>query len=176
MDLGTLMSLGDIPFHYMTDRFGDQVALPCTERNLTSDLAQATLMRGFMPVLWMKGRDEIRLGSFRSLGGDEIIGPWSGEVPAPRKMPGGGQVSLKAELQAGGDDSADVGIEDDDTDDDDDDFMADFDDGGMDDDDDDGDLDDLLAGFDDDGDDDDGGFDDDDDEMDPELAALLEGL
>jgi hypothetical protein len=154
MNLGSLMSLGDIPFHFVTDRYGDQVGLPCTERNLTSDPAQATLARGIMPVLWVKGRNEIRLGSFRSLGGDEIAGPWSGAVPPPRPAPPAGQADLVMDLPAGGaGDDTGQAPGDGDTDDL---------------------LDDLLAGFDDDADDDTetGGLDD----MDPELAALLEGL
>ena len=139
MDLGSLMSLGDLPFHYVTDRFGDQVALPCTDRNLTSDPAQATLARGFMPVLWVKGRNEVRLGSFRSLGGEIICGPWSGETPPPRAPGTAAHATLEVDMPAEAGES----------------------------------LDDLLAGFDDD-------LTDeavtDTDEMDPELAALLEGL
>nr|WP_299045277.1 type VI secretion system contractile sheath large subunit [uncultured Tateyamaria sp.] len=112
MDLGSLMSLGDLPFHYVSDRYGDQVALPSTERNLTSDPAQLTLARGYMPVVWMKGRNEVRLGSFRSLGGDEITGPWSSEVPAPRTQRGGdgdATVALDIDIEIGdeGDESLD---------------------------------------------------------------------
>lgn len=144
MDLGSVMSLGDIPFHYVTDRFGDQVALPCTERNLTTDPAQHTLARGFMPVIWVKGRDEIRLGSFRALGGEEISGPWSGATPAPCAAPDAPAGDIEMELP-----------------------IAEEEDNSS--------LDDLLAGFDhiraDSG--DDTGNDGD---MDPELAALLEGL
>jgi pilus assembly protein FimV len=164
MDLGSMMALGDLPFFYVNDRYGDQVALPCTERNLTSDPAQATLGRGYMPVLWIKGRNEIRLGSFRSLGGATIAGPWEANVPAPRKGPK--SANLEVTLQAGGDNDA---AADEDTSLDDllagleDDTSTDGDDG-------DTSLDDLLAGFDDDT---DGS---DDDEMDPDLAALLEGL
>ena len=164
------MSLGDLPFHYVNDRHGDQVALPCTERNLTSEPTQLTLGRGFMPVVWIKGRNEVRLGSFRSLGGDEISGPWADAVPAPRTPPGaGGQMNLSATLQGA---QAEDGATSEAADSDDadlsdlDDLMAD-DAGG---DADDGGLDDLLAGFGDDTDD------DDDSEMDAELAALLEGL
>lgn len=165
MDLGSMMALGDLPFFYVNDRYGDQVALPCTERNLTSDPAQATLTRGYMPVLWIKGRNEIRLGSFRSLGGNTIAGPWEAAVPAPRKAPGAPTLEAEIPAPAGGADAAD-----DDTSLDD--LLADLEDdastGG---DDDDMSLDDLLAGFD----DDDSGSSDDDD-MDPDLAALLEGL
>ena len=168
MDLGSMMSLGDLPFHYVNDRYGDQVALPCTERNLTTDPAQATLGRGYMPVLWMKGRNEIRLGSFRSLGGETIAGPWQDAVPVPRKTPKTPTLDVEMELDAGDDDGADddtslddllAGLEDDAPTGDDDDDMS---------------LDDLLAGFDDD--DTDSSDDGDDDDMDPELAALLEGL
>lgn len=178
MNLGSMMSLGEIPFTYVNDRYGDQVALPCTERNLTSEPTQATLARGYMPVVWVKGRNEIRLGSFRSLGGAEISGPWSGAAPARPAPP---QPTLEMEIAADGDSGggADDGKSDD--------TLAepggllDSGDGaesadGLDlldsDDDDDGQsLDDLLASFADDGDEA-----DDDDDMDPELAALLEGL
>nr|WP_306416017.1 type VI secretion system contractile sheath large subunit [Tateyamaria sp. Alg231-49] len=165
MDLGSMMTLGDLPFYYVNDRYGDQVALPCTERNLTTDPAQATLTRGYMPVLWMKGRNDIRLGSFRSLGGDTIAGPWQEDVPKPRKSPKSADLDVEI----------DVSTDDDDADEDTslDDLLSGLEDDASDDDDDDISLDDLLAGFDDDDDDASG---DDDDEMDPELAALLEGL
>ncbi|MEX0310042.1 MAG: type VI secretion system contractile sheath large subunit, partial [Tateyamaria sp.] len=165
MNLGSLMSLGDLPFHYVTDRHGDQVALPCTERNLTSDAAQHTLGRGFMPVVWMKGRNEIRLGSFRSLAGETISGAWTDALPSG----GGGGPSVEVELgalgDAGGDDEVMDTMLDDLGGDGHDDSASDVDDDMS--------LDDLLAGFDDDTDADDG---DSDDDMDPELAALLEGL
>ncbi|MEO9575333.1 MAG: type VI secretion system contractile sheath large subunit [Tateyamaria sp.] len=165
MDLGSIMTLGDLPFYYVNDRYGDQVALPCTERNLTTDPAQATLTRGYMPVLWMKGRNDIRLGSFRSLGGDTIAGPWQEDVPKPRKSPKSADLDVEI----------DVSTDDDDVDEDTslDDLLSGLEDDASDDDDDDMSLDDLLAGFDD---DDADASDDDDDEMDPELAALLEGL
>jgi hypothetical protein len=187
MDLGSLMSLGDLPFHYVSDRYGDQVALPCTERNLTSEPVQTTLGRGYMPVVWMKGRNEVRLASFRSLAGDMIAGPWSSHVPAPRPGPGKSPLDLEMTSTLGGDapdedqtSEADIDLDDllgrldDDSGDNDGDMDLDDLLGGLDDDDDDDDtdLDDLLASFADDSDDDS----DDDDDMDPELAALLEGL
>ena len=167
MNLGSLMSLGDLPFHYVTDRYGDQVALPCTERNLTSDAAQMTLGRGYMPVVWVKGRNEIRLGSFRSLAGDIIAGPWGAEVPAQSPRPGGGTINLEANIPVAQDKDG-SGADDTSLDD----LLSDTETDGVqaDDGDDDTSLDDLLAGFDDDDTDDDGG------DMDADLAALLEGL
>jgi pilus assembly protein FimV len=86
LGLGSIMSLGDMPYHFVTDRFGDQVALPCTERNLTLDTVEKVMERGVMPVVSIKGRDEIRLASFQSLGGGDIRGPWS-DVPPPPPSP-----------------------------------------------------------------------------------------
>lgn len=81
LGLGSVMSLGEMPYHYVKDRHGDQVALPCTERNLTQAKTQATIGRGYMPVISVKGRDEVRLGSFQGLNGKTILGFWS-DVPA----------------------------------------------------------------------------------------------
>nr|WP_302480802.1 type VI secretion system contractile sheath large subunit [Leisingera sp. ANG59] len=174
LQLGKIMSLGGMPYHYVNDKFGDQVALPCTERNIDLDKIALAQERGFMAVSAVKGRDEVRLTSFNSLKGSEILGPWTGlpapepSPPDPRGLPkpkppaggGGEDEDLDLDLDSGGDDEDDLGLDD-----------LDF---GGDDGDDDGlgDLDDLLSSFGDD-DDDDGG---DDDEMDADLAALLDEL
>ncbi len=153
MSLGSIMSLGDMPFHVVTDRYGDQVALPCTERNLTLDKVEKAMARGVMPLVSIKGRDEIRLASFQSLAGGDILGPWSDVPPPPPSPPKPAPVAAA--------DSDDDDLKDDTGDDDDDDL----------------DLDDLLAGF---GDDDDTDSDSDDDgddsDIDADLAALLEDL
>ncbi len=158
LQLGSIMSLGDMPYHYVKDRFGDQVALPCTERNVDLDKIAAAKERGFMPIASVRGRDEIRLTSFNSLRGDMLLGPWTGE-PAPEPSPPDPRPAKAAaapEAEASDDlDLDDLGLD------------LDFDgesDGGDDD------LDALLAGF---GDDDDSDFDGD---MDADLEALLNDL
>ncbi len=87
LDLGSVMSLGEIPYHYVNDRFGDQVQLPCTERNLTLGRVEEVMARGIMPVIWVKGRDEIRLASFNAMGGAPLRGPWSGLPPVEKSPP-----------------------------------------------------------------------------------------
>ncbi len=74
---GAVMTLDDVPFTYVTDADGDQVALPCTERLLTERSAAEAARRGFMPVLAIVGRNEVRLGSFRSVQGETLAGPWA---------------------------------------------------------------------------------------------------
>ncbi|GMG81604.1 hypothetical protein LNKW23_08170 [Paralimibaculum aggregatum] len=75
--LGEVMTLDDIPFYYINDEYGDQIALPCTERLLTEKTVAEASQRSFMPVISLQGRNEVRLGSFRSLAGGELAGPWS---------------------------------------------------------------------------------------------------
>jgi EvpB/VC_A0108, tail sheath N-terminal domain/Type VI secretion system, VipA, VC_A0107 or Hcp2 len=77
MQLGSIMTLGDVPFYYYTDADGDQVALPNTERLMPEATAVHVISQGFMPVLCIRGRNEVRLGSFQSLAGTELAGPWS---------------------------------------------------------------------------------------------------
>jgi type VI secretion system protein ImpC len=77
MKLGTIMSVGDIPFYYYTDPDGDQVALPSTERLVPEAAAAHVISQHFMPVLCIRGRPEIRLGSFQSLAGTTLAGQWS---------------------------------------------------------------------------------------------------
>jgi len=183
MSLGSILSLDDMPFHYMTDQYGDQVALPCTERLLNVRSSADVIARGYMPVISVQGQNMVKLGSFQAVGGGELLGIWSGdgakqlssgsvrmktsvgfaagaEKPAPAAVApaAGGDLDLgdDDDFDLGGDDDLDLDIGGDD----------DLDLGGDDD------LDDLLSGF---GDDDDLGLDDDDD-MDDDLAALLGDL
>lgn len=100
MQLGSVMSLGDMPYHVVEDRYGDQVALPCTERNLTLESIEAVMARRLMPVVSIKGRDEVRLASFQSLAGEDIRGPWSGVEPLPPSGPPSESVAAVSPVQA----------------------------------------------------------------------------
>ncbi|WP_342341981.1 type VI secretion system contractile sheath domain-containing protein [Cribrihabitans marinus] len=164
MNLGSVMSLGGMPYHFVNDRHGDQVALPCTERNITQAKAVHSGLRGIMPVLSVKGRDEVRLGSFNSLAGAEILGPWSGVAPPAAPEPEPEPEAVEPEDVPDTDDEDDMDLDA---------LLADAggDDAAGDEMDD---LDALLAGFADD--EDASGGDDEDEEMDAELAALLADL
>src|SRR5205814_3046046 len=91
MKPGSVLSLGEMPFYYYTDSDGDQTALPCTERMLSSKMAELVSKHRFMPMLSMKGRPEVRLGGFGALSGGVLAGPWapvtgstpSSAAPAP---------------------------------------------------------------------------------------------
>ena len=76
MKPGTILSLGDMPFYYYTDSDGDQTALPCSERMLSSKMAEGVRKHRFMPLLSIKGQPEVRLGGFESLADTQLAGPW----------------------------------------------------------------------------------------------------
>ena len=188
MELGKIMSLGDMPVHTMKDQYGDQIALPCTERLLNTRTMADVVTRGFIPLLSIKGRNEVRQGSFQALSGTMLAGPW-----ATIKAPGGADhdttisfaaVPVQSDNEAGietdelATDLSDIGDEDLGSDSDldlssgenDDDALS-----GLVSDDDDIDLDSLLASFDDDT-SETTSSEKDEEDLDAELAALLENL
>jgi type VI secretion system protein ImpC len=77
MKLGSIAIQGDMPLYYYVDKDGDQIALPCTERLASEAVAAHIISQGFMPVVWMRGRPEVRLGSFSSAHGAQLAGPWA---------------------------------------------------------------------------------------------------
>jgi hypothetical protein len=87
MKLGSVMTIGDVPFYYYTDADGDQVALPTTERLIPESIAAHVISQSLMPVLSIRGRPEVRLGSFNSLGGGLLAGPWAPVGIEPDKGP-----------------------------------------------------------------------------------------
>ena len=150
LGLGQVMSLGEMPYHYVKDRYGDQVALPCTERNLTQTRTQAAVARGLMPVVSVKGRDEVRLASFQSLAGSTVLGSWT-DVPPPKPKEAPSREEIVSDDMSSDDRTSDSAGDDD--------LAA------------------LLAGFDTETpDDSDDSAAADDDEMDADLAALLASL
>nr|WP_320142339.1 type VI secretion system contractile sheath small subunit [uncultured Cohaesibacter sp.] len=188
MELGKIMSLDDMPVHTMNDQYGDQIALPCTERLLNTRTMADVVTRGFIPLLSIKGRNEVRQGSFQALSGTMLAGPWA-TIKAPVGADHDTTISFAAapvqsdneagiETDALATDLPDISDEDLgsdfdldlSTDDSDDDALS-----GLDSDDDDMDLDSLLASFD----DDTSGTtssESDDEDLDTDLAALLENL
>jgi type VI secretion system protein ImpC len=77
MKLGAILSVDEIPFYYYNDEYGDQVALPCTERLVNVRTAQQVTGQGIIPVLSLQGRSEVRLGGMHSVNGAPLAGPWA---------------------------------------------------------------------------------------------------
>jgi type VI secretion system ImpC/EvpB family protein/type VI secretion system ImpB/VipA family protein len=163
MNLGSIMSVNEIPYYFYVDEDGDQTALPCTERLMSERVAALVRAQRFLPLLSIKGRPEVRLGGFNSLAGPAIAGRWPdpvGNVIKPDPVieevaEGDGEAS-----EDGGDGSDDSGSSDDDLDG----LMSSLDDTPSEDGSEEPSSDDAAA--------EEGG----EGEMDPELAELLKGL
>lgn len=70
---GNTLSIGDLPFHYVVDADGDQVALPTTERLV--NLASAEMLRrvGIDALMAHKGQPELRIAGLDAVNGDPIV-------------------------------------------------------------------------------------------------------
>lgn len=86
MELGSVLTVGEMPFYYFRDKDGDQVALPCTERLMTSRLSSLLTTQGLIPLICMKGAPEIRLGGFGAIAGRQLAGPWD-PIPIQARKP-----------------------------------------------------------------------------------------
>ncbi|MEL6207506.1 MAG: type VI secretion system contractile sheath large subunit, partial [Pseudomonadota bacterium] len=100
---GSALELDDMPYHITTDRHGDQVALPATQRIMTESRVAAAQGWGVMPVLATRGGDRVRLGGFHAVTGRPLAGHWgaaAGRRP-PSDAPGRGVgLSLSHQLTA----------------------------------------------------------------------------
>src|SRR5690242_9469804 len=85
MNLGGMLTVGDMPYYFYEDEDGDQTALPCTERLINERVAQRIKSEHFAPMLSMKERPEVRLGGFVSLAGTLLQGRWPADGGAPKK-------------------------------------------------------------------------------------------
>ena len=173
MKLGSFMTMDDLPFYYYVDEYGDQIPFPCTNRLLSESLVAHVVSQNFAPVIGIKGRPEVRLGSFKSLFGQLLTGSWgdrpdssTGASPSPvvqgetddsdSSSDSDMDAMLSDDSDSDSDSDSDLSAlmnemgDDSDSSDEDDDLAA------------------LLGSMDSD--------DDDDDEMDPELAALLNDM
>lgn len=98
-------AVGELPVYVYTDRDGDQVALPCTERLFTERQAAAIAATGVIPILSLRGRPEVRVGGANGLGGGTLAGPWgqvdvSSPPPAPPAAVEAAAPAARAEVPA----------------------------------------------------------------------------
>ncbi|MCB1332962.1 MAG: type VI secretion system contractile sheath large subunit [Roseivivax sp.] len=100
MDLGSEMSVGEMPYHVIKDRHGEAVMLPPVALNLTERSCTRAVQRGYMPLLAPRGRDAVRLGSFSGLDGKPLRGPWSGAPLRVAPPSGTGEAMDEAALAA----------------------------------------------------------------------------
>jgi type VI secretion system protein ImpC len=81
---GNTLSVGDLPFHYVVDGDGDQVALPTTERLI--NLAAAEMLRrvGIDALMAHKGQPELRIAGLDAVNGAQLAALPGMAKPAAR--------------------------------------------------------------------------------------------
>ena len=80
MKPGSILTINEMPFHYVYDQYGDQIALPCTDRMISHRSVEPLLKQSWMPVVSMKGQPEVRIASLHGLAGDTISGRWCDQI------------------------------------------------------------------------------------------------
>jgi type VI secretion system protein ImpC len=86
-NLGSVMTVGDVPYYFYVDGDGDQTALPCTERLINERIAGRVSTEHFEALLSLKGRPEVRLASFTALSGGPLTGRWPAPAGASAALP-----------------------------------------------------------------------------------------
>jgi hypothetical protein len=89
MKIGSVATVNDLPVYVYHDTDGEQIAMPCAERMFSERQAVQVSGTGINPVLSIRGRPEVRLGGFASLGGATLAGRWApfDLKPAPAPVP-----------------------------------------------------------------------------------------
>ena len=77
MDIHANMTISEMPYHFYNDSTGDQIALPCTERLFTETAIQQLQSQNLIPIVAIKGQPKVQLGSWVSLNGKNLAGPWA---------------------------------------------------------------------------------------------------
>jgi type VI secretion system protein ImpC len=88
---GNTLAVGDLPFHYVVDSDGDQVALPTTERLVNLAGAESLRRVGIDALMAHKGQPELRIAGLDAVNGEPLSLPGLAK-PAAR-------MSFKTELQ-----------------------------------------------------------------------------
>jgi type VI secretion system protein ImpC len=88
---GSTLAVGDLPFHYVVDADGDQVALPTTERLVNLAGAESLRRLGIDALMAHKGQPELRVAGLDAVNGEPLSLPGLAK-PAAR-------MSVRTELQ-----------------------------------------------------------------------------
>lgn len=66
------MDINEMPYHFYTDSSGDQIALPCAEQLLTETEIGEIIRQNLIPIVSIKGRPQVQIGSMSSLSGKNL--------------------------------------------------------------------------------------------------------
>lgn len=96
---GAPLTIDDLPFHHYVDDDGDSVALPCTDRIVSTAVASLLREWGISAVMAHKGEALVRFAGLDAVNGDGLA--VAGAMP--RKVAGGGaRFAVQSRIDADG--------------------------------------------------------------------------
>ena len=84
----------DLPFHHFVDADGDSIALPCTERMISTQVASLLRAAGINALMAHKGEALVRINGLEAVNGDGLA--VSGA--APKKTPAGARFAVQSKI------------------------------------------------------------------------------
>jgi type VI secretion system protein ImpC len=93
---GAPLVVDDLPFHHYVDADGDSVALPCTDRMISANVASLLRAAGINAVMAHKGEAKVRFNGLEAVNGDGLA---SGGA-APKKAPREARFAVQSKVDA----------------------------------------------------------------------------
>lgn len=90
---GAQLTIDDLPFHHYVDEHGDTMALPCTDRLISTNVASALREVGINGVMAHKGEALVRLAGLEAINGDGLA--LAGAAPKKKAADTRGAVQSK---------------------------------------------------------------------------------
>ena len=93
---GAPLTIDDLAFHHYVDEDGDSVALPCTDRMITANVASLLREAGINALMAHKGAAMARFNGLEAVNGDGLAVAGA----APRKAPSAARFVLQGKVDA----------------------------------------------------------------------------
>jgi type VI secretion system protein ImpC len=88
------LAVGDLPFHHHVDKDGDSVALPCTDRLISTGAASLLREVGINAVMAHKGEGLVRFNGLEATNGDGLRAVGA----MPKKAPSAARFALQSKI------------------------------------------------------------------------------
>jgi type VI secretion system protein ImpC len=95
---GAPLVVNDLPFHHFVDGDGDSVALPCTERLISANVASLLRDAGINTLLAHKGEALVRFNGLEAINGDGLAVAGA----APKKLSNTSRFAVQSKVNAEG--------------------------------------------------------------------------
>ncbi len=95
---GAPLVVNDLPFHHFVDGDGDSVALPCTERLISTNVASLLRDAGINTLLAHKGEALVRFNGLQAANGDGLAAAGA----APKKAASDSRFAVQSKISAKG--------------------------------------------------------------------------